>query len=277
MKDMKKDRTVKVVLIIVIVILLALLLFQIIGKDEVRTETVETEQVQPGKQEAEASKELEEDLSGLTSAAKTDTKSDHSCTEKTSTSKKSSTKTSSDQSSIETKSSQRSSTETSSEIQGGIFKYKGKPDFSFVQYDFGIYLTPVTKGSNIYVPIKFITKKYIKKLVPQIPGLKENSVPKTDKANPEGRPPGKAWSLDKSGTVYFFVDFGQKVKRTNNSSVQIPLNAYAGQKPGGYEIWLMYEAAVLNKQGFTQKWDGGNFVSNGDDGYDYAGIFKGFK
>jgi hypothetical protein len=257
MKDMKKDRTVKVVLIIVIVILLALLLFQIIGKDEVRIETVETEQVQPGKQEAEASKELEEDLSGLTSAAKTDTKSD--------------------QSSIETKSSQRSSTETSSEIQGGIFKYKGKPDLSFVQYDFGIYLTPVTKGSKIYVPIKFITKKYIKKLVPQIPGLKENSVPKTDKANPEGRPPGKSWSLDKSGTVYFFVDFGQKVKRTNNSSVQIPLNAYAGQKPGGYEIWLMYEAAVLNKQGFTQKWDGGNFVSNGDDGYDYAGIFKGFK
>lgn len=258
MKGMKKDRTVKVVLIIVIVILLTLLLFQIIGKDEVKTETVETEQVQPGKQEAEASKELEEDLSGLTSAAKTDTKSDHSCTEKISTSKKSSTK-------------------ASSEIQGGVFNYQGKPDLAFAEYDFGIYLTPVTKGSNTYVPIKFITREYIRKLSTQVPGLEKNTVPMTDKDNPKGRPPGKAWSLDKSGTVYFFVDFGQKVKRTNNSSVQIPLNAYAGQKPGGFEIWLMYEAAVLNKQGFTQKWDGGNFVSNGDDGYDYAGIFKGFK
>jgi hypothetical protein len=112
----------------------------------------------------------------------------------------------------------------------------------------------------------------------QVSGLEANSVPMTDKPNPGNRPPGKAWSLDKSGTAYYFVDFGQKVKKTNdNSTVSIPLNAYAGQKPGGYEIWVMYEAAVLNKQGFTQNWNQGDFISNGDGGYDYAGIFDGFK
>lgn len=232
---------------VIILLLLILLLFQYYRKSERKTEKTETEQVQLKSREAQASEELENDLKGLTDGAPV------------------------------TKDSETITREKNTQIEGGVFNYQGKPNLSFVKYDFGIFLTPVTKGSNTYVPIKFITKSYIKKLVPQIPGLKENSVPMTDKENPEGRPPGKAWSLDESETVYYFVDFGQKVKRTNdNNTVQIPLNAYAGQKPGGYEIWIMYEAAVLNKQGFTQQWDGGNFISNGDGGYDYAGSFSGF-
>lgn len=232
---------------VIILLLLILLLFQYYGESERKTEKTETELVQLKTREAQASKELKNDLKGLTDGAPV------------------------------TKDRETITTEKNMQIKGGVFNYQGKPNLGFVKYDFGIFLTPVTKGGNTYVPIKFITKSYIKKLVPQIPGLKENSVPMTDKKNPEGRPPGKAWSLDESGTVYYFVDFGQKVKKTNdNNTIQIPLNAYVGQKPGGYEIWIMYEAAVLNKQGFTQEWDGGNFISNGDGGYDYAGSFSGF-
>jgi|GEM_PF-2845726 hypothetical protein len=216
--------------------------------NENRATLSQTETTSPAQDEAASSAILEDDLSGLQSSGSDDVKVDKPVTKSTG-------------------------------IKGGVFRYQGKPDLSITDYDFGIYLTPVTVGSNEYVPIKFITKSYIKKLVPQISGLKENSVPMTDKKDPEGRPPGKAWNVDKSGTAYYFVDFGQKVKRTGNNSdvVTIPLNAYAGQKPGGYEIWLMYEAAVLNKQGFTQHWDGGNFISNGDGGYDYGARFSGFK
>ncbi|MCF7795144.1 hypothetical protein K9M50_02195 [Patescibacteria group bacterium] len=240
---MRKAELVLLIEVGVIIILLALITFHTFRKDEVkRTEKeVETEEVQPEKSEKEASKDLEEDLENLIDDDKPE--------------KKDLVK------------------------EDYVFAYEGKPDLSFVEHDFGVYLTPVTKGSNTYVPIKFFTKSYIKKLSTQVPGLEPSSVPMTDKENPTNRPPGKAWNLDKSETAYYFVDFGQKVKKTNNKDDKaiIPLNAYAGKKPGGYEIWLMYEAAVLNKQGFTQHWDGGNFISNGDGGFDYAGIFSGFK
>jgi hypothetical protein len=247
MNKKQKDLSFKIGSVIIILLLLILLLFQYYGKSERKTKKTETEQVQLKLKENQASKELENDLKRLTGDTPV-IKDSKTITKKVNT-----------------------------PIKGGVFNYQGKPDLGFVKYDFGIFLTPVTQAGDIYVPIKFITKSYIKKLVPQIPGLKENTVPMTDLPNPKGRPLGKKWNLDKSGKVYYFVDFGQKVKKTNDSSiVQIPLNAYAGQKPSDYEIWLMYEAAVLNKQGFTQQWNGGNFISNDDGGYDYVASFSGF-
>lgn len=251
----EKDLAVKVGMAVTIVILIILLCFLYFGRDKDKSEPKvdNTEQVYPESTESTASQNLKEDIQGLT---------EPECEEKA----------------PERSAYTPAPEESASTISGVVFNYQGKPDLSFVEYDFGIYLTPVTAGSNVYVPIKFLTKKYISNLATQVPGLEPSSVPMTDKANPGNRPPGKAWSLDKSGTAYYFVDFGQRVKKSNNNStVQIPLNAYAGQKPGGYEIWLMYEAAVLNKQGFTQSWTKGNFISNGDEGYDYAGYFQGFE
>ncbi len=159
-----------------------------------------------------------------------------------------------------------------------VFNYNGKPDLSHIKYDFGILLTPVTTQGDVYVPIKYITKKYMAKISQHIPGLSKNGIPMTDKPNPKNRPQGKKWKLDKSGKVFFFVDFGQKVQKTNNENIaRIPLNAYAGEKPGGHEIWLMYEAAVLNKEGVSQMYNNGTFASNGAGGYDYVAFFKGFK
>jgi len=238
---MKKERTEKIVIIVLIIIIVGLLVWGLWPKKQLIQETEKIEIVRD--QEAEASQKLEKDIWELTDGDNSGNNSNRS-----------------------------------SEI-GSVFNYQGQPDLSFVKYDFGIYLTPVTVGSNEYVPIKFLKKSYISKLAPQISGLEANSVPKTDKPNPDNRPAGKDWNLDKSGTAYYFVDFGQKVKATGNSAdiIVIPLNAYAGEKPGGYEIWLMYEAAVLNKQGFNQSWTFGDFISNGDGGYDYGAKFKGYK
>ena len=257
MKKVDRERGIIFLLAILVIGLLAYIIWSN-EKDQEVAETAETEEVQLPR-EPKASKKLEEDLKGLkNSETKVETEVKIKV-EKSNTSKNSVAK------------------PVSSNIQGSIFNYEGKPDLSFTQYDFGIYLTPVTQGSNTYVPIKFISKEYIRKLAPEVSGLKPNTIPMTDMANPKGRPAGKKWRLDKSGKVYYFVDFGQKVKKSKGSTAQIPLNAYAGQKPGGHQIWLMYEAAVLNKVGFTQYWNNGKFISNGDGGYDYAGYFTGYE